>query len=77
MFILLVKVVNHLGNIQYSKALEKQRDWAAKSGGEKCKHSNGFSKEYYLGTQTGDVVCDTCGESFASREDAKINAESN
>lgn len=38
-----------------------------------CYHPR-LVKEYYLGTQTGDVVCTACGESFASKEAAALDA---
>lgn len=36
--------------------------------------STNVSKEYYLGTQTGDYVCNDCKETF-SRESQKNKAE--
>ncbi|WP_407527738.1 hypothetical protein [Vibrio parahaemolyticus] len=39
-----------------------------------CTHSN-LSKEYYLGTATGDFVCDDCGESGFGRDWPKREKE--
>ncbi len=36
--------------------------------GKPCEHP-AIAKEYYLGAQTGDYRCTTCGETFASRRE--------
>lgn len=41
-------------------------DWAAK-GSPPCDHPK-LIKEYYLGMQTGDKVCNTCGYEFTPPE---------
>ncbi len=42
--------------MQHEKAKELEKDW----GNKPCNHPR-IEKEYYLGTQTGDYVCTTCG----------------
>ncbi len=42
-------------------------------GGKPCAHPE-LDKEYYLGSQTGDLVCTTCGALFLSREEAAADA---
>ena len=37
-------------------------------GDKPCTHQNP-GKEYYLGSQTGDYACGTCGETWASRSE--------
>lgn len=46
--------------MQMEEAQRLQREWAGK-GNPPCAHEVA-SKEYYLGTQTGDRVCHTCGQ---------------
>lgn len=36
--------------------------------GKQCIHPS-IEKEYYLGSQTGDYVCSTCGREFTDREE--------
>ena len=43
--------------MQTSKAKELQKQW----GDKPCNHPE-LAKEYYLGSDTGDYVCTTCGE---------------
>lgn len=43
-----------------------RESWAAK-GSPACEHPQ-LVKEYYLGAQTGDKVCTTCGEVFVEQE---------
>ena len=47
--------------MQYERALALQKAWEAK-GNPPCDHPE-VDREYYLGMNTGDVVCTTCGES--------------
>jgi hypothetical protein len=49
--------------MQFEKAnrLNKEKDEAL------CKHEK-IEKEYYLGTQTGDYVCSSCGKIFTIKE---------
>ncbi|MFE0576184.1 hypothetical protein ACFW21_28885 [Streptomyces albogriseolus] len=35
---------------------------------ETCDHSAGFIKERILGAQTGDYICNGCGEDFTPAE---------
>lgn len=51
--------------MQLSDAKRLREQWAAK-GNPTCTHPVVF-KEYYLGSQTGDFVCDTCGAEFTER----------
>lgn len=44
------------------------------AGKRECKHES-FRKEYDLGAQTGDFVCQQCGEVFTASEKEKIIAE--
>ncbi|OMD74241.1 hypothetical protein BSK50_21305 [Paenibacillus odorifer] len=39
---------------------EIRRQWKEKNGDKPCNHPN-LLKEYYLGSSTGDYVCDQCG----------------
>jgi hypothetical protein len=43
--------------MQSEAAAELRRAW----GGKPCDHPN-ITREYYLGSATGDYVCTTCGE---------------
>jgi uncharacterized Zn-finger protein len=49
--------------MQFQKAKELRKSWA----GKPCEHPH-IEKEYYLGADTGDVVCSTCGKLFTSDE---------
>jgi len=52
--------------MQYDKARELRERWQSK-GNPKCSHPE-LDKEYYLGAQTGDYVCTTCGKNFMPDE---------
>jgi hypothetical protein len=52
--------------MQMAKANELREAWAAK-GNPPCEHPS-LDKEYHLGSDTGDVVCASCGECW-SRDD--------
>jgi len=52
--------------MQMERAEELRRNW----GDKPCQHSI-LQKEYVLGAQTGDLICETCGKSFFSRDAAK------
>lgn len=45
--------------MQNSAARELREEWEVK-GNKPCTHPH-IEKEYYLGAQTGDYVCTTCG----------------
>ena len=47
--------------MQLKKAETLRRAWIEK-GNPSCEHPE-VDKEYYLGTDTGDEVCTTCGRS--------------
>ena len=40
-------------------------------GDRPCEHKS-FEKEYYLGADTGDFICRTCGSAFTRDEMMKI-----
>ena len=48
--------------MQSKKAAQLRKDW----GNQPCDHPN-IEKEYYLGAQTGDYVCTSCGETVSGR----------
>ena len=48
------------------KAIKLRERWVAK-GNPPCDHPH-LDEECYSGAQTGDYVCTTCGECFASCE---------
>ncbi|GAA1246629.1 hypothetical protein GCM10009609_07670 [Pseudonocardia aurantiaca] len=52
--------------MQMDEAKRLREEQAAK-GNPPCGHPQ-LVKEYYLGTQTGDKVCTTCGEDFSEQE---------
>ena len=52
--------------MQMEKAKRLRERWGAK-GNPTCDHPE-LDKEYYLGAQTGDYVCISCGESFPPDE---------
>lgn len=54
--------------MQMDKAIELRKAW----GNKLCSHPN-FDKEYYLGADTGDYVCTTCGCSFTKQEREKLS----
>ena len=43
------------------------RDIWARKGNPPCDHPE-LDKEYYLGAQSGDYVCTTCGKCFMTSE---------
>lgn len=49
--------------MQMEDAQRLRREW----GDRLCAHPS-FDKEYYLGAQTGDYVCEQCGEDFTADE---------
>ncbi|MNR64770.1 hypothetical protein D3C85_1875270 [compost metagenome] len=49
--------------IQMEEAQELRNEW----GNKPCHHNAPLAKEYYLATDTGDLVCSQCGFT-ASRE---------
>jgi transposase-like protein len=49
--------------MQLEKAKKLEKAW----GKQPCDHPD-IEKEYYLGSDTGDYVCTTCGKSFSDRE---------
>lgn len=52
--------------MQHDKAKYLREDW----GDKPCEHPS-FEKEYYLGADTSDFVCSTCGAEF-TREEKEI-----
>ena len=46
--------------MQMREAMRLRRAWEA-MGNPPCEHPD-VDKEYYLGADTGDEVCTTCGE---------------
>jgi hypothetical protein len=53
-------------HVQMKKAEQLRRDWAAK-GSPPCAHDV-LDKEYYLGADTGDLVCTTCGDTWGRQD---------
>ena len=49
--------------MQYKKAKEIRDNWGDKT----CEHPK-FEKEYYLGADTGDLICIECGKEFTKNE---------
>ncbi|MCL2484373.1 MAG: hypothetical protein FWD89_04795 [Firmicutes bacterium] len=56
--------------MQVREAMALQKAW----GDKPCSHPR-FEKEYNLGSQTGDYVCTTCGESFSPEGKKAIEAK--
>ncbi|MGE7954821.1 hypothetical protein [Lysinibacillus xylanilyticus] len=54
--------------------LEEARDLRERWGEKLCNHPD-LTKEYYLGTQTGDYVCTTCGKARWGRDWNKTKSE--
>lgn len=48
--------------IQMNEANELRKRWE-EMGNKPCNHPS-KTKEYYLGTATGDYICTKCGETF-------------
>lgn len=49
--------------MQIDKAIKLRSKW----GDKPCSHPK-FAVEYYLGSQTGDYICTTCGREFTKEE---------
>ena len=49
--------------MQMQEAIELRKMW----GNKPCKHPK-LDKEYFNGTDTGDLVCTTCGEARPAGE---------
>lgn len=56
--------------MQSNDAAYLRKKWENKP----CSHPS-FDKEYILGGQTGDYVCETCGETFMESQYRKIKEE--
>ncbi len=56
--------------MQYEQAKNLREEWEA-AGSKPCQHPR-LVKEYFNGQDSGDKVCDTCGEEFTSDEASKI-----
>ena len=52
--------------MQYDEAERLRIEW----GGKPCDH-NHVEREYFLGVQTGDWICTTCGEEFTSMDEVR------
>lgn len=55
--------------MQSEEASRLKRSW----GNKPCSHPT-LAREYFLGAQTGDLVCTTCGSTFWSRDEAGRDA---
>lgn len=53
--------------MQFDKAKRLREEW----GDKPCDHSS-LEKEYYLGADTMDYVCSTCGKTFTREEKQEI-----
>lgn len=53
------------------KDADELRDRRQREGKINCTHKH-IVKEYYLGSQTGDYVCQNCGESMSKSEWQKL-----
>lgn len=53
--------------MQFDKAKNLREEW----GNKPCDHPS-LEKEYYLGADTSDYVCSTCGATFTRQEKEKI-----
>jgi hypothetical protein len=56
--------------VQIGDAAQLRRQW----GDRPCDHPR-FSKEYHLGADTGDYICEQCGKCFAPQEMRQIEEE--
>lgn len=56
--------------MQHEEAKRLKEAW----GNKHCDHPS-FEKEYYLGADTMDFVCSTCGADFTRAEKEKIEAD--
>jgi len=54
--------------MQYDDAQRKRQY----QGNEDCEHPD-YDKEYYLGAQTGDYVCTSCGAVLDAADRAEID----
>jgi hypothetical protein len=62
--------------VQMDEADSVRRQWE-QAGRPACAHEK-LDREYYLGSNTGDYVCLTCGETFSPAErDALWQAKRN
>lgn len=58
--------------MQFEDAQRLREEW----GNNPCSHPT-ISKEYMLGTGTGDYVCTTCGRTSSDKSYFKNNKEGN
>jgi len=58
--------------MQYKDAKRLREEW----GKRVCNHPS-LEKEYYLGTDTMDFICSTCGETFTKAEKEKLEEDRN
>lgn len=58
--------------MQHLDAKKLREEW----GNKPCEHPH-LEKEYYLGSDTMDFVCSTCGEEFTRAEKEKLEADRN
>jgi len=56
--------------VQVEHADRLRRAW----GDKPCDHP-GFDEEYYLGSRTGDYVCERCGASLTANEMREIERD--
>jgi hypothetical protein len=56
--------------MQFDKTNELRESWGKKT----CSHPH-LEKEHYLGSDTGDFVCTTCGETFSKAQKEKIESD--
>ena len=54
--------------MQHDEAQKLSREW----GDKPCSHPE-YDKEYYLGANTGDYVCTTCGRYLSEEERKKAH----
>lgn len=54
--------------MQHAAAMKLRKAW----GEDPCDHPN-LEKEYYLGSDTMDYVCTTCGKEFTNQEKENRN----
>jgi hypothetical protein len=59
--------------VQMDKVAQIRKAWEA-AGSPPCGHPDA-DREYYLGSNTGDYVCLTCGEPFSRSEWREIQAK--
>jgi hypothetical protein len=59
--------------MQMDEAARLRKQWE-RAGSPACDHPR-LEKEYYLGSQTGDKVCTSCGETFTRGEWEILQAE--